>query len=146
MKKGLFYRLIVSRLVPFLARHPGALLLLGVFYLISPIDLFPEAFTGPLGYLDDIVVLVTSYIIGQKFRARRPGPAHVASHAPSSPKLPHDILGISRRASQEEIKKAYRKKMAEYHPDKVAHLGEELQDKAAEKTREIQQAYEALTK
>jgi DnaJ-domain-containing protein 1 len=34
--------------------------------------------------------------------------------------------------------------MREYHPDKVAHLGEALQKVAHEKSQEIQQAYRAL--
>jgi DnaJ like chaperone protein len=36
--------------------------------------------------------------------------------------------------------------MHEYHPDKVAHLGEELQKVAHRKAVEIQQAYEQLRK
>jgi len=36
-------------------------LLAGIAYFISPIDLLPEAFLGPVGYLDDIAV--TAYII-----------------------------------------------------------------------------------
>jgi DnaJ like chaperone protein len=34
--------------------------------------------------------------------------------------------------------------MMEYHPDKVAHLGEELQKLAHEKSQEIQRAYQQL--
>jgi DnaJ-domain-containing protein 1 len=34
--------------------------------------------------------------------------------------------------------------MREYHPDKVAHLGEALQTLAHEKSQEIQRAYRAL--
>jgi DnaJ like chaperone protein len=36
--------------------------------------------------------------------------------------------------------------MKEYHPDKVAHLGEELQELAHRKVLEIQKAYQQLTK
>ncbi|MGE5614804.1 MAG: DnaJ C-terminal domain-containing protein [Bacillota bacterium] len=51
----------------------------------------------------------------------------------------YEILGVDRNASQEEIKKAYRKLAKKYHPD--AHPG----DKAAEeKFKEINEAYEAL--
>ncbi|MEA3507165.1 MAG: molecular chaperone DnaJ [Elusimicrobiota bacterium] len=51
----------------------------------------------------------------------------------------YDILGVSKDASQEEIKKAYRKLALKYHPDR--NKGEE---KAQEKFKEINHAYEVL--
>ena len=48
--------------------------------------------------------------------------------------------------SHEDIKKAYRKKIAEYHPDKVSSLGKELQDLANEMTIELNKANEYLQK
>ena len=56
----------------------------------------------------------------------------------------HRILGTHENASQEEIKIAYYKKIKQYHPDKVAHLGQELQDVARKKAIEINQAYALL--
>ena len=47
-------------------------------------------------------------------------------------------------AVEETIHTAYRARMNEYHPDKVAHLGEELQQLAHRKALEIQRAYEQL--
>ena len=38
-------------------------LVAGIAYFISPIDLLPEAFLGPIGYLDDIAV--TAYILNE---------------------------------------------------------------------------------
>jgi len=38
-------------------------LVAGIAYFISPIDLLPEAFLGPIGYLDDIAV--AAYIVNQ---------------------------------------------------------------------------------
>ena len=56
------------------------------------------------------------------------------------------ILGISPDATDEEVKKAYRKMAIKYHPDKVATLGEDVQKAAEEKFKAISQAYEAICK
>lgn len=56
----------------------------------------------------------------------------------------HRILGTQENASAEEIKLAYHSKMKQYHPDKVAHLGQELQDVARKKAVEINHAYALL--
>ncbi len=57
---------------------------------------------------------------------------------------PYAVLGISRDASPEEVRAAYRREMVNYHPDKVAHLGKELQELAKTKAQEINRAYEEL--
>ncbi len=58
------------------------------------------------------------------------------------------VLGVSSNAGDNEIKKAYRKLVSEYHPDKIASKGlpEEFSQFAAEKFREIQDAYEKIRK
>ncbi len=58
----------------------------------------------------------------------------------------YKILGIEASASDDEVKKAYRKMAITYHPDKVAQMGEEYQKGAKEKFQKIQDAYEALKK
>lgn len=56
----------------------------------------------------------------------------------------HDILGVKKNASVEEIKKAYRKLVKIHHPDNFATGTESQQKMAAEKFVEIQNAYENL--
>ena len=58
----------------------------------------------------------------------------------------YDLLGVSRTATEAEIKKAYRKMAKKYHPDKVASLGEDVKKQAEEKFRQVQDAYESLKK
>jgi DnaJ like chaperone protein len=58
------------------------------------------------------------------------------------------VLGIDSSASNDEVKRAYRKLAQEYHPDRIASKGlpEEFNTFAHEKFREIQEAYEAIKK
>ena len=56
------------------------------------------------------------------------------------------ILEITPEATDEEVKKAYRKMAVKYHPDKVATLGEDVQRAAEEKFKAVSQAYEAICK
>ena len=58
----------------------------------------------------------------------------------------YKILEITKDASVDEIKAAYRKMAKKYHPDKVMHLGEEHRKGAEEKFRQVQEAYEKLQK
>lgn len=53
----------------------------------------------------------------------------------------YDVLGISKGASQEEIKSAYRKKAKQYHPD----LNKDNPEQAAEKFKEVNEAYSVLS-
>ncbi len=57
---------------------------------------------------------------------------------------PYETLGIEHDSSIEEARKAYKRKIAQYHPDKVAHLGEDLQEAAKKKTAMLNQAMEAI--
>lgn len=59
---------------------------------------------------------------------------------------PYIILNVSRHATKDEIKRAYKELIKKYHPDKVAYLGEEFQKIAHKKMVDIQKAYEMLIK
>ncbi|MDV7398354.1 DnaJ domain-containing protein, partial [Arthrospira platensis SPKY1] len=51
----------------------------------------------------------------------------------------YELLGVSRDAGAEDIKKAYRKKAVQFHPDK--HKGDKAME---EKFKEVSEAYEVL--
>ena len=58
----------------------------------------------------------------------------------------YKILEIEKTATDEEVKKAYRKMAVKHHPDKVAQLGPEMQKAAEEKFKSVQQAYDNIKK
>ena len=57
---------------------------------------------------------------------------------------PYQVLGISRGASDEEIKKAYRNLSRKYHPD--ANVNNPNKAQAEEKFKQVQQAYDQIMK
>ena len=59
-------------------------------------------------------------------------------------KDPYEVLGVSRGASEEDVKKAYRELARKYHPDNYA--GSPLADLASEKMKEVNEAYDAILK
>ncbi|MBI4389430.1 MAG: DnaJ domain-containing protein [Nitrospinae bacterium] len=60
-------------------------------------------------------------------------------------KTPYSVLGINSSATNEEIKKAYRRLAGKYHPDKVEHLGDDvLMEDAHIRFLEVQEAYREL--
>ena len=148
------------------------IVILVLLYILSPIDGIPDVIPL-LGWLDDtfMVGLLAYYLrykrlpkflyrLGRLFfqnkgsgsdpRAdtssgqgnadtRQTGNGQAASPSP------YEILGVSPDASLEEIQAAYRAAAQQYHPDKVAHLGVELQELAQKKFVEIQEAYNLLS-
>jgi len=58
----------------------------------------------------------------------------------------YKVLGIEQGATDDEVKKAYRKMAIKFHPDKVAQMGDEYQKGAKEKFQKIQDSYEAIKK
>ena len=60
------------------------------------------------------------------------------------PNWAYQALEIEPSATNEEVKKAYRRMAMKYHPDKVASAGEDVKQKATEKFRAINEAYEYI--
>ncbi|HIF93914.1 MAG TPA: DUF1232 domain-containing protein [Myxococcales bacterium] len=143
------------------------LILAAVLYFVLPWDLIPDLL-GLAGRVDDLLIFAW---LGWRYRAEirnvfATGAAHASagttsnsnsgsareeSSGPPSPSSsdifdPYEILGIPSSSSPDQIRTAYRARMMEYHPDKVAHLGVELQKLAHEKSQSIERAYRRLRK
>lgn len=58
----------------------------------------------------------------------------------------YKILEVEPTASEEELKKAYRKMAVKYHPDKVHYLGEDIQKAAHEKFQKVNEAWDIIKK
>jgi DnaJ like chaperone protein len=131
--------------------------ILALLYTFLPWDFLPDFVIG-WGWLDDIIIL---YLLWHYFfRGRRVQPgsngprpenqqnaysdADAGARGSSIPKTPHEILNVPGNASQEEIKAAFKQLAGKYHPDKVAHLGDEFKVLAEEKFKQIQEAYQKL--
>lgn len=56
----------------------------------------------------------------------------------------YKVLEIDKTATNEEMKKAYHKMAIRFHPDKVAHLGSEVQKGAKERFQKLNEAYEKI--
>jgi len=94
----------------------------------------------------------TFRLLVQRIRAE----AHYAGtggggRAPSQPKTlsledAYAILNVSATATDQEVKRAYRRLMSQHHPDKLVSKGlpEEMMKLAAQKTDEIKKAYERV--
>ena len=120
-----------------------------LFYLRSPIDILPDRM-GAVGLLDDLLAVA---IAAWWFWKRLPtvhataGPTRdVGGDTTAGPFDPHAVLGLSRGASREEIRRAYHDQLRQYHPDRVDGLGEEIQKVAHARTLDIRRAYEELTR
>jgi DnaJ like chaperone protein len=142
--------------------------LLPILYVLSPYDFLPDFMVGP-GWVDDLIIL--GLLCWYHFVYRRkiqPGPKKeqkyqyfkqesqqgfregttseegAGSEEASEERAPHEVLGVERGASMDQIKAAYKALASQYHPDKVMHLGEEFRILAEKRFKEIQKAYQQL--
>jgi DnaJ like chaperone protein len=76
-----------------------------------------------------------------------PGPQPQRAKGPALEQA-YAVLGVERRATDAEVKRAYRRLLSQHHPDKLVSKGlpEEMMKLATEKTHEIRQAYETITR
>ena len=94
-----------------------------------------------LGYsASDLDRLLEMIIAGAQF--------HQQSSTPEQLDNAYKLLGIEQGASEREIKKSYKKLMAQHHPDKLVAKGlpPEMMEVAKQKTQDIQSAYEMINK
>lgn len=85
----------------------------------------------------DLRTIEAKYMYGQQ---------QTAATAAQNEEQYYAVLGLESGADFVAIKKAYRKLSMQYHPDKVAHLGEEFKGVAEEKMKEINAAYDYFKK
>ncbi len=64
----------------------------------------------------------------------------------SDPSSAYRILEVDSDSPADQIKRAYRKMANKYHPDKVQHLGDDLQKLAEDKFKAINDAYQQIKK
>jgi DnaJ like chaperone protein len=144
-------------------------IILAIIYSLLPYDILPDFLIG-WGWLDDLILwgFLARYLYTRKKKAgyyysyfRKGQQAFQGRHGQgddgkgstagqdrfgdaAAAKDPYTVLGVNKNAGPEEIKRAYRQLVNKYHPDKVAHLGEEFQKLADKRFKEIQQAYQML--
>jgi len=123
---------------------PRVILFLAIVYFIFPFDLLPDIL-GPFGRVDDLAVLCFALwkalgASSSKGGARR----HQAQKQNATTTDPYSVFKLSPNSSRDEIEARYKELVKDYHPDRVAHLGEDLRKVAHEKMIEIQQAYSVL--
>jgi DnaJ like chaperone protein len=128
-------------------RFKQLLLILGaLLYVVSPVDLAPDLIPA-VGWLDDLIVLGLLFWFLSGIRldpGRGFGRGEAEPEAQAGSTDPYALLEVDRGASPDEIRTAYRRLIAQYHPDKVSHLGQEFQEMAHEKLIAIKQAYEMV--
>ena len=63
-----------------------------------------------------------------------------------SMKDPYQVLEVDPQASDDDIEAAYRRQIAQYHPDKVAGAAKEIRELADKRASEINSAYDKIQK
>ena len=147
---------------------PWLWLLLVVLYFLSPVDIFPD-FLGLPGRVDDFLVALAGlyFMYANSPKRRTPGSptAGTGQREPGAgretrdpaggggdasrqrepgPLDPYEVLGVPLGTPFPDIRRRYRERLLEVHPDRVQHLGEEFQEIAERKTRELNGAFRKI--
>lgn len=88
-----------------------------------------------------------SYSSGSRYSGNRNSGSHSSNQAfnqSDNKKDPYKILGIDSTATDQEVKKAYRRLAMKYHPDRVETMGEEIKRNAEQQFKIINEAYETI--
>ena len=100
-----------------------------------------------------LIIAWLGYMIVSYFLNHFPGSTARATSPPPRPEAPRRVepddiahtwyrtLDVAESATLDEVSLAYRKKITQYHPDKVASLGPELRELAESKSKQLNEAY-----
>lgn len=69
-----------------------------------------------------------------------------AKPSPSPLAAAYAVLGVTSAATPDQVRKAFRERAQQYHPDKVAHMAPEFRAVAEQKMKELNDAYERVKK
>jgi DnaJ like chaperone protein len=97
------------------------------------------------GHVDDTEVRALRHIARAMY-LNEDVVAQMLSLGESSLEDAYKVLGITPDATDDEVKKAYRKMAMQYHPDKVADLGDDVKEAATKRLQEINNAKERIYK
>ena len=145
---------------------PWLLLLLCALYVLTPVDLIPDFFGLP-GRFDDLLVALGTLMYLYSSSKKAPGAAGArgprssdggrqggeggresegasSRRTSAGPSDPYEVLEVERNETLEEIRRRYKEKLLQYHPDRVVHLGGEFQEMAERKTKEITEAFQKI--
>lgn len=86
--------------------------------------------------------VVLGLVIGHLYDMGLFGAPAAAPPAPAED--PYATLGVDASATDEEIDQAYRRRMSEYHPDRVANAAKEIRDLAGLRASQVNAAYETI--
>ena len=127
---------------------------LPIVYFLFPFDFLPDVLPL-LGRVDDVLLALFVFWLLDRaklfkdfFNEAKARQSASGSFRDSSPEAeeqdPYRVLGLDKRATLAEAKKAYRKLLRMHHPDKFAHMGPAYEATARRRTQVIIAAFQAI--